>query len=152
LVTDDFSMELPIGWSKVANAVAGVTAMAANVNENVSDAAAQSINFKSYLAVSLDSLLGKTMREYMQSIKGELQKSILGIVFSNENDLMINGQSAHAVEAEMSKQGINLKVLIVTIQGDGDDVWVISYNTLKSSWEAYKEEFSNSIKSFILKK
>lgn len=151
LVTDDFSMELPIGWSKIANTVAGVTAMAANTNENISDAAAQTINFKSYLAISSDSLQGKTMREYVQSIKSELQGVVSGVVFANENDLMINGRSAHAIEAEMSQQGVNFKVLIVAIQGDGDDVWVISYNTTKNSWDTYKGDFSSSAKSFILK-
>lgn len=152
LVTDDFSMELPVGWSKIVNAAEGVSAMAANLDEIINDPAAKEINFKSYLAVSLDTIPGKTVEEYMQLIKDELQNAVSGAVFSNENNITINGRSARAVEIEMSQEGINFKVLIVAIKGNGDDVWVISYNTIKSNWDNYKEEFSDSVKSFVLKK
>jgi hypothetical protein len=152
LVTDDFSIELPVGWEKVVNTVAGVSAMAANPDEIISDVAAQEINFKSYLAVSPDTIAGQTMEEYMQSIKTELQKSTSGAVFTNENDLTINEQSARAVEVNMTQQGIDFKVLIVAVRGNGDDVWVLSYNTVKSSWDRYVEDFAASARSFVLKK
>lgn len=152
LVTDDFSMELPLGWSKTPDTAPGVLAIAANPNENISDAAAKNINFISYLAVSRDALQGKTMEEYLQSVKDELQTAISGAIFANEKDLTINERSARAVETEMTQQGVNFKVLIVAVKGDGDDVWVMSYNTVKSSWDGYKEDFSNSARSFILKK
>jgi hypothetical protein len=90
LVTDDFSMELPVGWEKVVSTIAEISAMAANPNEVISDAAAQKINFKSYLAVSPDTIPGQTIEEYMQFIKAELQKSTPEAVFTNENDLIIN--------------------------------------------------------------
>lgn len=152
LVTDDFSMELPPGWQKIVSTIAEVSAMAANPNEIINDVAAQKINFKSYLAVSPDTILGQTMEEYMQSIKAELQKSVPGAVFANENDLTINKQSARAIEANMTQQGVDFKVLIVAVRGNGDDVWVLSYNTVKSSWDGYAEAFAASAKSFVLKK
>lgn len=152
LVTDDFSMELPAGWSKTIDTVEGVLAMAANPNEIINDPAAQKINFKSYLAVSFDAMTGKTMEEYMQSVKDELQKSVPGVIFANESNVTINGRPARAIEAEMTQQGTNFKVLIVAVQGNGDDVWVLSYNTVKSSWDGYVEAFAASAKSFILKK
>lgn len=152
LVTDDFSMELPAGWKKIVSTVAEVLAMAANPDEIISNVAAQEINFKSYLAVSLDTIPGQTIEEYMQSIKAELQKSISGVVFTNENDLTINEQSARAVEADMVQQGIDFKVLIVVVRGNGDNAWVLSYNTVKSSWDGYAEDFAASARSFVLKK
>jgi hypothetical protein len=152
LVTDDFSIELPVGWSKIDDEVEGVLAIAMNLNETVQDEAAKKINFKSYLAVSLDVLQGKTLEEYVQFAKGELQKSISGISFDNENEVVINERSARAFEAEMVQQEITFKVLIVAIKGEGDDVWVISCNTLKSSWDDYREMFAESVKSFVLKK
>jgi type II secretory pathway pseudopilin PulG len=151
LVTDDFSMELPDGWKKVVSAAAEVSAMATNLNEIINDAAAQEINFKSYLAVSLDTISGQTMEKYMQSIKAELQKTNPGVVFANENDLIINEKSARAVEVEMTQRGIDFKILIVAVRGNGDDVWVLSYNTVKSSWDGYAEAFADSARSFVLK-
>ncbi|MFA5355376.1 MAG: hypothetical protein WC302_01395 [Candidatus Paceibacterota bacterium] len=152
LVTDDFSMDLPVGWSKTQNTMAEVTAMAANMNEDIGDAAAQAINFKSYLAVSSDLLQGKTMDEYMSSVKSELQTAVPGIIFTNENSLTINGKPTRAIEAEMTQQGVNFKVLIVVVQSDDAEVWVMSYNTVKSSWDEYKEDFSESARSFVIKK
>lgn len=152
LVTDDFSMDLPAGWSKTIDTVEGVSAMAANPDEIINDPAAQKINFKSYLAVSFDTMMGQTMEEYMQSVKDELQKSVPGVIFANESNVTINGRPARAIEAEMTQQGTNFKVLIVAVQGNGDDVWVLSYNTVKSSWDGYTEAFAASAKSFVLKK
>jgi len=60
LVTDDFEVTLPAGWEKTAPAI-GASAMAVNRNEKLDDPAAQKINFKSYLAVSYDTLQGKGM-------------------------------------------------------------------------------------------
>jgi len=152
LATDDFSMDLPLGWKGVPKTLAEVTAMAANVDEDIGDEAAKAINFKSYLAVSSDLLKGKTINEYMLSVKSELQVGFPGVVFTNENSLTINEKPARAIEVEMIQQGVNFKVLIVVIQENGDDVWVLSYNTVKSSWDGYKEDFSESAKSFVSKK
>jgi hypothetical protein len=152
LVTDDFSMELPPGWEKIISTVEEVSAMATNPDEVINDVAAQKNNFKSYLAVSTDTISGQTVGEYMQLIKTELQKIAPGVIFSNENDLTINEKSARAVEIEMTQQGIDFKILMVVIRGNGDDVWALSYNTVKSSWDGYIESFADSARSFTLKK
>lgn len=152
IATEDFSINLPAGWSKTINTVTGVTAMAANPNEKINDSAAQKINFKSYLAISFGILEGKTMSEYMQSVKSELQTAVPSVVFTNEKEVTINGRSARAVEVEITQQGIDFKVLIVVVKGNNDDVWLLSYNTTKSAWDEYKEAFSNSVNSFIIKK
>ncbi len=151
LVTNDFSLNLPAGWIKT-DAIEGITAMAVNSKENITDPAAKAINFKSYVAVSKDALGGKSLKEYMQAVKDGLGKTISNIIFSNEKELVINESSAYAIEAELIQQNVNFKVLIVVIQGKGDDVWVISFNTTASDWAGYTETFSNIANSFILKK
>jgi len=151
LVTDDFSIDLPDGWRKTAPVI-GATAMAINADETISDPAVQKINFKSYVAVSYDTLQGKTMSEYLQNIKSELQRLISNAVFTKEEDININDRPAHAMEAEMTQQGVNFKVLMVVMGGEGEDVWVISFNTTKNNWDGYKETFYNIAKSFSLKK
>ena len=151
LVTDDFEVTLPAGWEKTAPAM-GTSAMAVNRNEKLDDPAAQKINFKSYFAVSYDMLQGKSLSEYLQTVKNQLSQTISNVVFANERDIMINGRSARAIEAELTQQGVNYKILMVVVTGKGDDVWVMSFNTIKSSWDGYKETFSDVAKSFSLKK
>jgi hypothetical protein len=152
IATEDFSVTLPAGWKKTISEVEGVLAMATDPNEVLNDAAARAVSFKSYLAITADALAGKSMDEYMASIKGELQKNIPGVILSNENALTINGRPTRALEAEMTQQGISFKVLLVAIQGDEGGVWVLSYNTVKSSWDRYRDAFAESVKSFVLKK
>lgn len=152
IITDDFSINLPAGWKQTAPAM-GSSAMAVNANENINDPAAQKINFKSYFAVSsYDTLQGKSMNDYLQIIKNSLSQTIPSVVFTNEQDITINSQPAHAIEAELTQQGVNFKILMVIVAGQGENVWVISFNTTKSSWDGYKEIFYNITNSFILKK
>lgn len=150
LVTDDFEINLPEGWQKTAPAI-GSSAMAVNVNEQLNDTAAQKINFRSYFAVSYDTVQGKSLSEYMQTVKSQLQKTISGIVFTQERDIIINGKVARAFEADFNQRGVGFKVLMVAIMGVGDDVWVISFNTLQSTWAEYRDTFSNITNSFSLK-
>ena len=151
LVTDDFDVNLPAGWRQTVPAM-GASAMAVNANESINDPAAQKINFKSYFAVSYDTLQGKSMSEYEQIVKSGLQQTISNVVFTKEQDMTINGKSAHALEAELTQQGVNFKILMVVVRGQGDDVWVMSFNTTKSSWDGYKETFYGVANSFNLKK
>lgn len=151
LITDDFSIDLPAGWEQTAPAM-GVSAMAVNKNEKLDDPAAQKINFKSYFAVIYDTFQGKSMSEYLQTVKNGLSQTISSVVFTKEQDMTINGSSAHAIEAELTQQGVNFKILIVVVAGQAEDVWVISFNTTKSSWDGYKETFYSVADSFSLKK
>ena len=151
IVTDDFEITLPAGWEKTTPAI-GTSAMAVKVNENLNDPAAQKINFKSYFAVSYDTLQDKSMSEYLQIVKNGLQQTVPGVIFTKDQDMTINSKSAHAIEAELTQQGVNFKILIVTIAGQGKDVWVMSFNTTKNAWDGYKETFSDVTRSFSLKK
>ncbi len=151
LVTDDFEISLPVGWQQAAPPV-GASAMAVDNNEEISDPAAQKINFKTYVAVSYDTLQGKSLSEYLQSIKGQLQQALPGTVFSQEHDAVINSRTARAFEVDLTQQGASFKILIVAIKGEDDDVWTMSFNTLQNSWMAYQETFSGIANSFKLKK
>ena len=151
LVTDDFEITLPVGWEQTTPAI-GTSAMAVNENEKLDDPAAQKINFKSYFAISYDTLQKKSLSEYLQNIKNTLLQTISNVVFTNEQDIIIDNKPARAVEAELTQQGVDFKILMVVIAGQHEDVWVISFNTTKSSWDGYKEIFSNITKSFSLKK
>ena len=102
--------------------------------------------------MSYDTLQGKGMSEYLQTVKNGLSQIVSNVVFTNEQDVMINGRSAHALEAELAQQGVNFKILMVVITGQGEDVWVMSFNTIKSSWDGYQETFSDMVQSFSLKK
>lgn len=151
IVTDDFEIVLPVGWKQAAPAM-GASAMAVSANENLNDPAAQKINFRSYFAVSYDTFQGKTMNEYAQTVKDALKQAIPSVVFTKDQDMTINGKSSHGLEAELTQQGVNFKILMVIISGKGDDVWGISFNTTKSGWDGYKETFYSIANSFSLKK
>ncbi|MDP3052462.1 MAG: type II secretion system protein [bacterium] len=152
IITDDFSINLPPGWSKT-EAAAGVSAMAFDTNEIIKDSAAQKINFKSYLAVVFDALQGKTLDEYLQNLKNSLLQTIPNTVFTKEQDMTISGKLGHAMEVELSQQGVNFKILTVFVKDEKEEnVWIITFNTIKSSWDGYKESFYNTANSFVLKK
>jgi len=151
LVTDDFSLDIPAGWIKTEPPI-GASVMAVNMNEDINDPAAKKINFKSYLAVSYDTFQGKTMNEYIQTVKDSILQTIPNVIFSNEQDILVNDRPAHAIEAELVQQGVGFKILMAVIAGEGEDIWVISFNTTKSSWDGYKEMFYGIVNSFTLKK
>lgn len=150
LITDDFEINLPAGWQKVAPPV-GVSVMAVKIDEKIDDLAVQKINFRSYFAVSYDSTQEKSLSEYVQTIKGQLQQTIPDILFTQEQDTAINGKMAKAFEANFSQKGVNFKILMVVVEGLNNDVWVISFNTLQSVWAEYQKTFSDIVGSFKLK-
>jgi len=150
LVTDDFEISLPEGWRKATPAM-GALVIAIKANEQLADPVAQKINFRSYFAVSHDALQGKGLSEYLQSIKNQLQQTISDTVFSQERDVTINNKSAKAFEASFTQQEVNFKILMVGVKGMNDDIWIISFNTLQSTWNEYQETFSDIANSFNLK-
>jgi len=150
LVTNDFEINLPVGWQKTTPPV-GASAMAIKADEQLNDPAAQKINFRSYFAVSYDTMQGKSLSEYIQTVKNQLQQTIPGVVFAQEQDTTINDKTARAFEADFNQKGVNFKILMVAVKGSGDDVWVISFNTLQSTWAEYQKTFSDIVGSFNLK-
>ncbi len=148
--TDDFSLTYPVGWRQTP-AMAGVSAMIVKGNENITDPEARKMNFQSYLAVSYDSSEGKTKDEVVEYLKNALRSAVPDAVFSRENFLTINGREAYATEVTFRKSGIDFHVLMIAIWGKGNDLWILSYNTLDSLWQGYTSDFEKMTQSFIVK-
>jgi len=152
LVKDGFSIILPKGWMESQGTAEGITALAFDPNEQIAEEAAKKISFASYLSIGQDAPQEKSMSDYVTYTKEELKKALGAVEFTNEQALTINSKDAYAIEMELSQEEINFKVLMVLIKGDYDDVWVVSFNTLKSMWNGYKDAFYNSAESFVVKK
>ncbi len=151
LVTkDNFSLRVPDAWVE-AQAPTGVSFMMKNNSEQIINQAAKQIGFKSYLAVIHDNLGSNTMENYLSLSKDALKQAIPGITFSKEDSTSIGGRQAKVLEADLSQQGINFKVLMFAISGENKEVWVISFNTLSESWNANKNLFYQIAGSFKLK-
>ena len=152
LVKEGFSIGLPKGWVESEDMAEGITALAFDPNEQITEEAAKKISFASYLSIGQDSSQEKNMNDYVAYTKQELQTALGSVEFTNEKSLTINSKDAYALEMEISQENINFKVLMVLITGDYDDIWVVSFNTLESMWNGYKDAFYNSAESFVVKK
>lgn len=148
--TDDFSLPYPAGWRHVP-AMTGVSAMIVKGNENITDPEAKKMNFQSYLAVSYDSAEGKTKEQVAEYLKNELHAVIPEAIFSRENFLTINGRAAYAAEVTFRKSGLNFHVLEIIIWGEGNDLWILSFNTLEELWQGYAGEFEEMTQAFVVK-
>ena len=147
---DGFSIVVPKGWKEAA-APTGVSAMVVNTGEEITDPALQKINFKSYYSVSYDNLGERTREEYITYIKDMVKQFAPGINFSSEEDLKINGRDIYKLEADITQQGANFKVLIFLIKGQGNDIWNMSFNSGLDNWEKNKEIFNKIAESFTAK-
>jgi hypothetical protein len=152
LVKDGFSIVLPKGWMESQGTAEGITALAFDPQEQITEEAAKKISFASYLSIGQDFSQEKSMSDYVAYTKEELKKALGVVEFTNEQALTINSKEAYALEMGLNQENINFKVLMVLITGDYNDVWVVSFNTLNSMWDGYKDAFYNSAKSFIVKK
>jgi len=150
LETDEFSLMIPEGWEKSVNPPMGSKAMVVNVNEEPASLALQQMGFKTYFSVGSDSLDGMSLDEYIGLAKEEIAKIDSGVVFSQENQVDINGMDSRAMEIDMSQQGIDFKVLMVVMEKEGD-AWGMSFNTVKEKWSDYRELFTQVVYSFQLK-
>lgn len=147
LEKEDFSISMPEGWAEMG-APTGVSAMVVYTSEEITDPAAQKINFKTYFSVIYDVLAGKTLEEYIQSAKDVLPQSIPDIVVTHEEDGIVDNQDAYFMEAEFTQRGIDFKILLTIIKGRGQDVWIVSFNTAVSNWDNYKDLFYQIAESF----
>ncbi|RLG10692.1 hypothetical protein DRN73_07200 [Candidatus Pacearchaeota archaeon] len=150
LVKDDFSLVLPKGW-KEAPSPSGISAMVVNAEEKISDIAAKKINFRSYFSVKYDTLNGRNKEEYIEFIKKTLIQAVPGITFIYEEPATINNKDVYFIEAEVTQQGVDFKILISLIRGNEDDAWILSFNTTKANWPEYKDVFYQIARSFRVK-
>lgn len=150
LTKDEFTVKMPAGWAEVP-AMPSTSATVMFVKEVVKSEALQKINFKSYYAVTYDTLNKRGLAGYVTYLKGTLQKLLLGIKFISDKTEKIGGLEARVLEAEVTQKGADFKVLIVVIKGTGEDVWTLSFNTGKETWDTYKDSFYDIARGFQLK-
>lgn len=150
LEKEDFSISMPEGWAEMG-APTGISAMVVYSSEKIIDPAAQKINFRTYFSVVYDMLAGKTLEEYIQSVKDILPQSIPGIVMTHEESSSIDNREAYFIEAEFTQKNIDFKILLTLTKGKEQDIWIISFNTAASNWDIYKDLFYQIAKSFKVK-
>ncbi|MCD6094458.1 hypothetical protein J7J39_00930, partial [bacterium] len=92
-----------------------------------------------------------TREKYLEDYKQKLKEALPEIVFVNENPGSVGGKDAYFIEANLTQQGVDFKVFLVLVRGKGDDIWTISFNTLKSDWLKYKDLFYQTAESFKVK-
>lgn len=150
LERESFSVLMPEGWQE-ADTGDDFSAIVINNQEEVVNAKAQEINFKTYFAVNPDSLQGTDLADYIQLFKEQIVQMDVGAVFANEREISIDGREASAFEINMRQSEIDFKVLAVLVKGDGDDLWIITFNTLAENWDGYQNLLSQIVESFQLK-
>ncbi len=146
----DFSISMPAGWTETTPP-AGITLMAVNASEDITGSDAEKINFRTYYSVIYDSLTGRTKEEYIAVSKQSLTEAIPGLTITDEDSDTINAQDVYFMEAEFNQRDIDFKSLLTIISGEEDDIWIISFNTMKSNWKTYKGTFYDISESFKLK-
>lgn len=150
LEKNDFLIYVPEGWVET-NPPAGITTMILDAEEDITGTAAEKLNFRTYYSVIYDNLADNSKEDYITISKQSLVEAIPGLEITEENSETINNRDVYFMEAEFNQKDVDFKSLIAIISGEGDDVWIISFNTMKSSWGKYKNLFYDISESFELK-
>jgi len=102
ILGDGFSILIPAGWTRQETPI-GISLLVADTLNQPQEDRARQINFVSYYAVTLDSLDDvKDEKEYVLVLKKTLEQQVSNVVFSNEKDLEINANPAHALEMDIT--------------------------------------------------
>ena len=125
--------------------------MIINNQEQVTNPAAQKIDFKTYSAVSNEPLAGRTLSAYIDDYKKVLNKTLPGIEFANESPVLVDNHEAYIFEATVTQSQVDFKILLVIISEAPDQAWVISFNTTADKWDDYQALFYQTADSFHLK-
>lgn len=148
---DGFSIKLPAGWREIAAAV-GLSMMAINEEEVITNEIAKKANFRSYYAVSYDTAKnGTTAKDYAIYIKTETTRGAPDIVFKEEGDFDATEGKAYFISANNTQKGINQKIAMVIYEGKNEDMWVFTFSTLQENWGTNKEIFQSIADSFVIR-
>jgi len=148
-----FSILAPLGWKEFGEP-SEFNAMIRNEKEVINDAEANKINFKTYYSATGFRLSKRNFSDYVKNFKTNIgkNKNITSVKFNNEKNDKINGQPAILLEYEGTSKGVLLKIMTVFIKGISDDVWQISFNTVKENWDQDKKIFDKIARTFKLEK
>jgi len=148
-VGDDFTILPPAGWAQAH--LPSTLVSFHNLKEvQPKGSEAEKINFKSYMAVSSYSRNGKTLDEIADLVKRQVAGVAPTISFAPITDGTINGQPAKFIEANVSMQGVDFKVMLAVAM-KGDKYFTISSNTTVEKWPEYRDIFYNVLNSFKFK-
>lgn len=150
-VNDDFEISIPTNWSKMENQIPGVTLMVVNDSEINDEENAKKINFQSYYAITYTTT-EKSLNDYLPEYESEMKKAVSGITVANTNDGMVNNYPAKFLELNLSQQNVNFKTFVALIKGEGNDVWILAFNTTAKLWNTYETLIPEILNSFKLKK
>jgi hypothetical protein len=146
-----FSILAPIGW-KEFGAPSDISALVRNEKEVINDQEAVKINFKTYYSAASYRLPDNNLPDYVKSFKSSLGKKITGAKFNNEKNEKISNQPAIILEYEGNQKGIFFKIMTAFIKGMNNDLWMISFNTVKGNWDKDKAVFYKIARSFKIEK
>ena len=146
---DGFIIDLPEGWGET-EAVSGSLATAFNSNELINNENAQKVGFRSYYSVIYDVFSEENNENYLKKIKNSLQQSFPEVKLSDGESQTPDGTTIYYIEADLNQQDIDFKVLLA-VNIKNNDVWIISFNTLKENWEGYKNLFYQIAENFKIK-
>lgn len=145
---EEFEMQIPDFWVSM-EAPEGIKAFLSNLNEEEKDGEKE--GFRSYLAVTYDARGEKTMPEFLSYVKETLSGTLSDIEFEDQLETEIDGRKAQVSEAVIMQEGYQFNTLLVIIEGEGEDVWTLSFNTSKIKWNDSKDLFYQMAESFKLK-
>ncbi len=148
-VGENFTIVSPSGW--IQSHMPSTLVSFHNPEENHPEgSAAAKINFKSYMAVSFDNAQEKKIDEIAKMVKQQIQGVAPSVSFNSETDGIIDGRPAKFLEADLSQQDVNFKVLMAIVMKD-DQYFTLSANTTSDKWTEYRDTFYASIHSFQFK-
>lgn len=140
LAKDGFTILVPAGWVEVK--YAAETTIIANPNEENFDPALKKSGFKSYFSVTREKMGERTWDQAVDYVEMIVNGSAPEIEYISERDGTIAGNTMHFWEADLARDGMKFKVLVYAVRGNlldgnGDNLWILTFNTGASMWPAY---------------
>jgi len=148
-VGEDFTIVAPPGWIQT-HIPTTIVSFHNSQEAHPSGSAAEKINFKSYMAISFDTTQGKNLDEIIKLVKQQTASVAPSVSFNSENDGTIDGRPAEFLEAELTQQDVEFKVIIAIVFKE-DKYFTISANTTAQKWSEYKNLLYDAINSFKFK-
>jgi len=149
--TNYFRLKLPPGWETQEPAPEPFLLKATYVKNGSQDPLARKINYRTNLSIAHETLEGETLATYASLLEAEIKSLQDKAIIRSESQTIFNNNSAYLIDAETKDNNIELKNIIVVIQGERDDAWVISLNTTKLDWDNMAFQFYEVLNSFQLK-
>lgn len=146
---EDFSILKPLGWTQSQLPGALVSFHKADEVHPEGSAAAK-INFKSYIAVSFDTIQSERIDEINKTVVDQVVTTIPSAQITEESDEEIDGQAAKFNVMTMTQQEVDYTVFLAVIL-KGDKYYTVSGNTTTDLWGAYKDLFYTTARSLEFK-